>query len=105
MVETGGKCIYEVGDSCLRPDIADEVRRRFGAIDVLIGPINGAYGNMNEEEFAGFTHVIGPGLCIPCHYGMFAAHGGDPGRFCRIMRTEYPDQKVLLMAQGEILQL
>ncbi len=38
---------------------------------------------------------------VPCHYGMFASRGGNPGLFYKIMTEEYPDNAFLLMAQGE----
>ena len=88
------------GDTCLRMDRVDDIKK-IGQPDVVIGPINGAFGNMNEEEFAGFAHALGSKLTIPCHFGMFASHGGNPGRFLEIMKNEYPDDNVLLMSLGE----
>lgn len=94
-----GKRIYGVGDSCLRMDRVGSLKQ-LGAFDVVIGPINGKYGNMNADEYAEFAHALG-GLAIPCHYGMFPDHGGDPGRFYRVMSERYPDQSFLIMALGE----
>lgn len=100
IVEVDGKRIVEVGDTCLRLDRVDEILA-FGPIDVLIAPINGAYGNMNEAECAKLADSIKPKLTIPCHYGMFASHGGNPGLFHQTMQQKYPANKYLLMAQGE----
>lgn len=94
------KRICFVGDSCLRMDRIDEYLSR-GAIDVLIAPINGAYGNLNEKECAKLCGAVNPKLVIPCHFGMFAAHGGNPDEFIKIMNREYPNQKYLLMTPGE----
>ena len=105
VVQVDGKIIYEVGDSCLRIDYANNIKERFPRVDVLIGPINGAYGNMNEEEFAIFVDVIKPEIAIPCHYGMFASHGGNPGKFYEIIKAKYSNQKICLMTQGEELFL
>ena len=88
------------GDTCLRLDRTEEALR-WGSIDVLIAPINGAYGNLNEDECARLSAALAPGLTIPSHYGMFAAHGGDVGRFYRIMTETYPERPFLLMAMGE----
>lgn len=100
IIEVDGKKIVEVGDTCLRLDRVDEILSR-GPVDVMIAPINGAYGNLNEEECAKLADAIKPKITIPCHYGMFASHGGNPGLFHQIMRQNYPANKYLLMAQGE----
>lgn len=100
IVEVDGKRIVEVGDTCLRLDRTNEILSQ-GSIDVLIAPINGAYGNMNEEECAKLADAIKPKIIIPCHYGMFASHGGNPGLFHQIMHQNYPANKYMLMAQGE----
>ena len=104
VITVDGKRIYEAGDTCLRLDRVSEYLA-FGPIDVLIAPINGAFGNMDEEGCARFSAALNPGLTIPCHYGMFAAHGGNPGKFLEAMRAECPGNRVLLMAQGERLRL
>ncbi len=100
VITVDGKRIYMAGDTCLRTDRVEQIKS-FGKPDVVIGPINGAFGNMNEEEFAGFAHALGSGLAIPCHYGMFATHGGDPGKFLNVMKEKYPDDRALLMSLGE----
>ncbi len=92
------KRIYEVGDTCLRLDRIDEVLSK-GIPDVMIAPINGAYGNLTEEECVTLAAAIKPRLTIPCHYGMFASHGGNPGLFYRYATEKKID--CLLMAMGE----
>lgn len=94
------KRICFVGDSCLRLDRVDEYLSK-GKIDVLIAPINGAYGNLNESECAKLSEAVNPELTIPCHYGMFAAHGGNPWKFVKIMTEKYPKRKYCLMTPGE----
>ncbi len=99
IVEVDGHLFAETGDTCLRLDRAAELSA-FGTPDILTGPINGAYGNMNELDFAALCDAVRPGLAIPCHYGLFAIHGGNPGIFLDEMnRRELP---CLLMAQGEM---
>ncbi|MCD8151405.1 MAG: MBL fold metallo-hydrolase [Clostridiales bacterium] len=104
IITVDGKCIMEAGDTCLRLDRKEEYLSK-GKLDVLIAPINGAYGNMNEQECAELSNVLKPGITIPCHYGMFSSHGGNPGRFFDIMREQYPENKFLIMTQGEMLAL
>lgn len=101
VVAVDGKTIYETGDTCLR---MDRTKSLGGPFDVVIGPINGAYGNMNEMEFPQFAHAIG-GIMIPCHYGMFPSHGGNPKLFYEEMKNRYSNDKYLIMAQGECLTL
>lgn len=103
VIEVDGKKIYEVGDSSFHEEFANAIIEKFKSIDILIGPINGAYGNMNEEEFAKFADIIKPEIAIPCHYGMFASHGGNPGKFLEIIKEKYPRQRICLMTQGEEL--
>lgn len=104
IVTVDGKRIYEAGDTCLHLDRTAEYLLS-GKIDVLIAPINGAYGNMNEAECAQFANALNAGITIPCHYGMFASHGGNPGAFYRIMKEQYPSRRFVLMAMGEELTL
>jgi L-ascorbate 6-phosphate lactonase len=100
IVKVDGKIIYEAGDTCLRLDRVDKLKEE-GQFDVMIAPINGAYGNLNEQDCATLSGALNPRLTIPCHYGMFASHGGNPGLFMNIMNKEYPNNKYLLMTQGE----
>ena len=65
----------------------------------MIAPVNGAFGNLNETECAALAEALKPAVTVPCHYGMFASHGGNPGIFYDIMREK--NLPVLLMAQGE----
>ncbi len=100
VIEVDGKKIYFTGDTCLRLDRTEEVLS-FGSLDVLIAPINGAYGNLNEQDCVALSKALRPELTIPCHYGMFASHGGNPGIFRKHMMEECPDQEYLLMRMGE----
>ena len=100
VVKVDGKTIYEVGDSCLRLDRVDEIEAAAGKLDVLISPINGMYGNMNSDETAELATALKPGLTVPCHYGMFASHGGDLKRFYDVMTEK--KMPMLIMQQGEV---
>lgn len=100
IITVDGKRVVEVGDTCLRLDWAEEYLSK-GNIDVLIAPINGAYGNLNEHACAELAGRLQAKLTIPCHYGMFASHGGSPGKFYEIMTQKYPKEEILMMMQGE----
>lgn len=99
-----GKRLLFTGDTSLRLDRLEEYLS-CGPIDVMLAPINGAYGNMNEAECVELALALKPGFTVPCHYGMFASHGGNPGLFHEIMSAGYPGLSVRLMAQGEKLEL
>ena len=92
------------GDTCLRLDRADEYKA-FGALDVMIAPINGAFGNMNEEDCARLAEALCPKLTVPCHYGMFTTHGGSPGLFMEAMKQHCPALAYTIMTQGEVMAI
>lgn len=94
------KKIYVTGDTCLRLDWIEKFKKR-GPFDIMIAPINGAYGNMDEQDCAILSDVLMPKLTIPSHYGMFAAHGGNPGLFIEKMKEICPQNQYFLMAPGE----
>lgn len=100
MINVDGKKIFETGDTCLRLDRISEYKK-YGDIDILIAPINGAYGNMNEEDCSRLCKELSPKIVIPCHYGMFASHGGNLGLFMEKMKEYCPEKEYLLMMQGE----
>lgn len=94
------KKIYFTGDTCLRLDTIPYLKK-FGQIDVLIAPINGAWGNLNEDECAKLSASVNPQITIPCHYGMFAMHGGNPKLYASIMKSQYPQNDFRILEQGE----
>lgn len=100
LITVDGKRICEVGDTCLRIDWAERYISK-GPLDVMIAPINGAYGNLDEEDCARLASMVAPKLTIPSHYGMFASHGGNPGKFYDVMTIQYPERRFIFMAQGE----
>ena len=96
VVTVDGKRVYEAGDTCLRLDRVGEIEQ---PLDVLIAPIIGAYGNLNERDCAALAKALQPDVTVPCHYGMFACHHGDVGAFVDAMRIE--NLPFLLLRQGE----
>ncbi len=98
-----GKKIYIAGDTCFREDYfkSDELKD----LDVMIMPINGAFGNLNEVEGAKAAGLVKPRLAIPCHYWNFAEHGGNPNIFAQEMKSKNSDINYLLMRAGETISL
>lgn len=98
IIKVDNKNILEVGDTSLHLDWKNEYLQ-CGAIDVLIAPINGAYGNLNEMECAKLAECLKPEFTIPNHYGMFASHGGDIKAFLNIMQKQNCAYKLLTMGE------
>lgn len=70
--------------------------------DLLIAPINGAYGNLNEEECAKLTVEMGAKAVLPCHYWTFMQHGGNPQKFDDVTKEMGINDKVRFMSPGSI---
>ena len=88
-----------MGDTAFRLDLLDN--ELFKDIDLLLLPINGAFGNLNESQAATVVSKLKPKLAVPCHYWNFAEHGGNPNLFQQAMKELAPEQKYVLMCQGE----
>lgn len=104
IVTVDGNHILEVGDTSLHLDWKDEYLMA-GSLDVLIAPINGAYGNMNEQENVTLTKALQPKLTVPCHFGMFASHGGHPGLWKDLIEEQLPGQQFKLFTMGEGIEI
>lgn len=104
VIEIDGYKIYSAGDTCLRLDKAQEIAK-YGPFDIMIAPINGAYGNLNEYDNVSLCEYHKPKLSIPCHFWTFAEQHGDPGVWMNNMMEKLPDQKFMLMAPGEQITL
>ncbi len=101
LLDFDGKKVYLTGDSAFRPEIWQNTALR--NVDLLLLPINGAFGNLNADEAVEASKLLTPRLTIPCHYGNFAAHGGDPQRFIDLaMQNNIPRH---IMRQGEAIRI
>ncbi len=103
VLEAEGIRVWQVGDSAYRPDMWQDVFAL--GIDVLIPPINGAFGNLNPIEAARLAGDCRARIAIPCHFWMFAEHGGDPAAFLGECRIYAPETQACLMSQGEMLMV
>lgn len=104
IVTVDGKHILEVGDTSLHLDWKEEYLKE-GALDVLIAPINGTYGNLNEQENVTLTKALQPKLTVPCHFGMFASHGGHPGLWKELLEEQLPEQQYKIFTMGEGIRI
>lgn len=104
IITVDGKRILEAGDTSLHLDWKDEYLKA-GDLDVLIAPINGAYGNLNEQENVDLTAALKPKVTVPCHFGMFASHGGHPGLWKELLEQQLPEQAYKLFTMGEEIEI
>ena len=102
--EVDGYKVYLAGDTALRLDKAPEVAK-YGPFDVMMAPINGAFGNLNEPENVELCKYHKPKLSIPCHFWTFGEQHGDPGVWAELMKKDLPDQRYIVLAAGEQLIL
>ena len=103
IIEIDGFKLYYAGDTCYSPEEVEGFKRE--KFDLMMAPINGAFGNLNEEECAKYAALIEPELTLPCHFWTFVEHGGDPRKFVEAMKTQAPEQAYTFLTQGEYVQL
>lgn len=103
IITVDGLHICEAGDTCLRLDWVEEYLKR-GTLDVLIGPINGKFGNLSETDFAELCGQVKPRLAIPCHFGLSVAHGGNPELFMKEMDEKHSDVNYTFLRMGESIK-
>ena len=102
LLKIDGKKIYFTGDTAFRQDLFANPAVK--GCDLLIVPINGAFGNMNESEAQEAASIIAPKRVVPCHFWNFAEHGGNPGLFAQSMDANAPHIPYsILPVGGEIL--
>jgi L-ascorbate 6-phosphate lactonase len=92
--------VWQVGDTAYRPDKWQAVFDM--GLDIIVPPINGAYGNLNGVEAAKLARDARAKIAIPCHFWMFVEHNGDPAEFMEACREHAPEVQPLLMSQGEL---
>jgi L-ascorbate 6-phosphate lactonase len=101
LVQSGNIRVWQVADSAYRPDKWQDI---FAAgVDVIIPPINGAFGNLDGVEAARLAHDARAKVAIPCHFWMFAEHGGSPAQFLDACKELAPETRSHLMSAGEML--
>lgn len=99
LLSVGKIKVWQVGDTCYRPDKWQDIFTL--GIDIIVPPINGAYGNLDGVDAAKLARDAGARIAIPCHHWMFAEHNGNPAQFLEACKTYAPEVKPLLMTQGE----
>lgn len=100
LLEINGVRIYFTGDTAYCPEKMSEAIEF--KPDIIIPPINGAYGNLNSEEAAKLVKDTGAKVAIPCHFWTFREHGGNPQAFFDAVNVIAPDCITKFLTPGEV---
>lgn len=94
--------IYYAGDTAYSPD------RLKAAIqakpEVVLLPINGAYGNLNGISASQYAALLQAQVCVPCHFWTFPLHHGDPQEIIDHLPKLAKNCTLRLLCQGEGFQ-
>lgn len=91
--------IYITGDTAYRPEYMQDAKQ--AKPDIIIMPINGAFGNLGPESAAKMARDFEAKVAIPGHYWMFKEHNGNPQEFENKMKEYAPQCMIKFMCQGE----
>ena len=101
LITLDGITVYATGDTAYCPE---RIIGSLGkvAVDIMIAPINSAYGNLGHENAVRLAARVQPRVLIGSHFGMFIEHGGDPGAFLAYAKQTLPQTvSPVVMAPGE----
>ena len=101
LMTADGIKIYNAGDTGYQPERI--IQSLATQVDVMIAPINGAYGNLDHVQACRLAELIKPRVLIASHFGMFAEHGGDPEAFLREAKKLPPGIKPVVLTPGELM--
>ncbi|NLG28674.1 MAG: MBL fold metallo-hydrolase, partial [Chloroflexi bacterium] len=79
LLTVDGIRLWHVGDTAFRPELWSDLLAT--GVDVILPPINGAFGNLNGEQAARLAALSRARVAIPGHFWMFAEHNGNPAEF------------------------
>jgi L-ascorbate 6-phosphate lactonase len=100
LFDFGGIQVWQVGDTAYCPDQWQDLFKK--DIDIVLPPINGAFGNLNGVEAARLACDVRAKVVIPCHFWMFPVHYGNPMEFLEACKELAPAARPVLMTQGEL---
>ena len=100
LLTVDGITIYNAGDTGFT---AERLLASLAAspVDVMLAPINGAYGNLDATTACALAALIHPRMLLGNHVGMFREHGGDPAAFLRQASSTLPGIITRVLASGE----
>jgi len=100
LLTVGDIKVWHVGDTAYRPDKWQDVFEM--KVDVILPPINGAFGNLDGIQADKLAGDAGAKIAIPCHYWMFVEQNGATAQFMEGCKEHAPEVEPLLMTQGEL---
>jgi L-ascorbate 6-phosphate lactonase len=98
-----GHCIYLTGDTCYNDEIIESAVKFKPKI--ILPCINGAYGNLNEQQAAQLVGACKADYVIPMHFGLFKEHGGDADVFKSFVNKLSPQIIVHILAPGQGIEI
>ena len=93
LLNFGKVIVYHCGDTAYQPERMSYVKSK--KPDIIIPPINGQFGNLDEKEAALLCKCVGAKLAIPSHFWMFAEHNGNPAHFMEMAKKQRVRAKLL----------
>jgi len=102
LITVNGITIYNTGDTSFA---VEQIRESLGdvQVDIMIAPINGAYGNLTESEACRLAQELKPRVLIGSHFGMFVEQGGNPRLFLNYA-AQLEGVIPVVMAPGECIR-
>ncbi len=73
-----GRSVYHSSDTAFTALLLEAAPR---AVEVLLVPINGKWGNLNVEQAVALTAAVGPRFVLPNHYDLMALNAENPETF------------------------
>jgi len=96
-----GLTLYNAGDTGYAPERI--LASLHTSVDVMIAPINGAFGNLDARQACQLAAQVQPQVLIASHFWMFIEHGGDPAAFLTEAEKLPAGVTAVVMAPGEEL--
>ena len=98
VISYGGRSIYFTADTSNDPKVLAEAIAM--KPEIIIPCINGAFGNLTEQQAAEIAHQCSAKIAIPCHFWLFMEHGGSPAVFVECLKKESPSTRRILLTPG-----
>ncbi len=99
MLSIEGVTVYFTGDTALTTERI--LASLDWPVDVMIAPVNGAYGNLDGREACELAKMVKPRVLIASHFWMFVEHGAGPGPFLEAAAGLPTGMQGVVMAPGE----